>query len=93
MKFMPSYLALAVATAMSGQAFATTNNAELDEVKVYGQKQVKSLQDSSASIGLVTSEQIEDSTIQDMNDVFARIANVSSVNGGNETLFSKHLRS
>lgn len=86
MKFKPSYLALAVA--LSSQAYAENETTELDQVKVYGQKQVKSLQDTTASIGLVTSEDIADSTMQDINDVFSRVANVSSVNGGNESIFS-----
>lgn len=86
MKFKPSYLALAVA--LSSQAHAENETTELDQVKVYGQKQVKSLQDTTASIGLVTSEDIADSTMQDINDVFSRVANVSSVNGGNESIFS-----
>lgn len=86
MTFKPSYLALAVA--ISSQAIADSANTELDQVKVYGQKQVKSLQDTTASVGLVTSEDMEDSTIQDINDVFSRVANVSSVSGGNESVFA-----
>ena len=94
--FMKQKLALAITLALSNMALSQEteldNNAvdktELESVKVYGQKQVKSLQDSHASIGLITSDQIDKSTIQDINDVFSRTANVVSQRGGNESVFA-----
>jgi len=85
---------LAISTVLSCNAFSedvTPENdpqTDLEKVKVYGQKQIQNLQDTSASIGLITDEQIETSTIQDINDVFARTANISSLRGGNESVFA-----
>lgn len=87
MKFKSSHLALAIAAAVTNLAYAEAET-ELDQIQVYGQKQVKNLQDTTASVGLVTADDLEKSTIQDINDVFARVANVSNVNGGNESIFA-----
>ena len=90
MKFSQNKLSLAIAATLSCSAAAqnTNNQTELEAINVYGQKQVTSLQDTHASIGLMTADQIETSTIQDMNDVFARTANITSLRGGNETTFA-----
>lgn len=62
--------------------------AELEQIVVYGEKQDKNLQDVATSVQVIDSTAIEQSTMQDFNDVFARTANVASLREGNETVFS-----
>ncbi len=93
MKFTKHKLAFAITTALSSMVVAQDldpqkDTVQLEGVKIYGQKQIKNLQDTTASVGLMTSDQIEKSTIQDINDVFTRIANLSAVEGGNESIFA-----
>ncbi len=91
MTFTKHKLAFAITLAMSSGVMAgeaQDSEIELESVKIYGQKQVKNLQDSSVSVGLLTIDQIEKSTIQDINDVFGRTANVVSLRGGNESVFA-----
>lgn len=91
MTFTKHRLTFAITLAMSNIILAEeaqNTEIELESVKIYGQKQVTNLQDTTASIGLLTADQIEKSTIQDINDVFGRTANVVSISGGNESLFA-----
>lgn len=64
------------------------NNQQLDTLTVYGDKQEQNLQDLSVSVGVLTGEEIEESNIQNMNEVYSRLANVTQDRGGNEALFS-----
>lgn len=84
--FRQNLLAAAIMVASSATMATTTDT--LEEIYVYGEKQQKSLQNVPASIGLLTEETIDNSTIQEFNDVYARIANVVSLRSGNESLFA-----
>lgn len=89
----PLALTSAIALALSAQAIAEEkpDNELLDqqeEIVIYGEKQDKSLQETPVSVGVITSEDLSNSTIMDFNDVYNRLANVSSLRGGNESLFS-----
>lgn len=81
-------------TAMSVQAQVENNtpNAEgeagIEKIVVYGEKQARSIQDSPVSVAVLTEKLLEESTIQSFNDVYNRMANVSTLRGGNETLFA-----
>lgn len=59
-----------------------------EEVIVYGEKQRKTLQELATSVAVISDEQLKDFTIMDANDVFSRVANVTSERGGNESLFT-----
>jgi outer membrane receptor protein involved in Fe transport len=89
MKFEFSRCLLAAAissTLLSGAVNADT--AKIEEIIVYGEKQNRSLQDSPVSVGIVSADDLANSTVQDFNDIYNRVANVTSLRGGNETLFA-----
>ncbi|MDA7949483.1 MAG: TonB-dependent receptor [Hyphomicrobiaceae bacterium] len=54
----------------------------LPQVVVTGEKEGRTVFDTVSSVGIVTAEDIENSTILDTNDVIRRIANVTSSFGG-----------
>lgn len=67
---------------------AQTERSVLEEVFVYGEKQQKKLSDIASSVQILDSKTLENSAIQDFNDVYAQIANVASLREGNETVFA-----
>jgi len=88
-------LSTAIAAAISPVVHAvdsssTGDNSTLqnEDVIVYGDKQAQSLQDLPMSVGVLTNKQLETSNIQDLNDVYSRLANVTAERGGNESLFT-----
>jgi outer membrane receptor protein involved in Fe transport len=57
----------------------------LDPITIYGARDATSLNDTSASVGIVTAEEIQDSQIRNFRDSFRRMANVMDadwINGG-----------
>ena len=74
-----SGLALAIAMAGGGahaQEAASDAPIQLGEVVIYGAKDANTLNDTSSSIGVATSEQISDSLLRSFRDIFRRLANV-----------------
>ena len=89
----PLALTSTIALALSTQTIAEEKlgNELLDqqeEIVIYGEKQDKSLQETPVSVGVITSEDLSNSTISDFNDIYNRLANVSVTRGGNESLFA-----
>lgn len=66
----------------------TETGQQLDSIIIYGDKQEQNLQELPVSVGVLTGDEISESTIQDLNGVYARLANVSMVRGGNEAQFA-----
>lgn len=54
----------------------------LGDILVVGEKIERTVQETVASVGITTAQEIEDSNITDLNDVFARTANVNERFGG-----------
>lgn len=52
-----------------------------DEIVVTGEKVARSLQETTASVGVVTAARLEEETIQSLSDVFQRTVNVSETYG------------
>lgn len=82
-RFHPTNLKVVTIGALLGAAAAAPATAqtadetvELDEVIVYGQKMRQSLQDTQASVGLITADAIEDKDIQSFRDAFRLLGNV-----------------
>ncbi|MCY4044693.1 MAG: TonB-dependent receptor plug domain-containing protein, partial [Cellvibrionales bacterium] len=92
LKTLSSAIALALyGTTATAESTDTIDKELLDqkeEVVIYGEKQDKSLQETPVSVGVLTNEDLNNSTISDFNDVYNRLANVSITRGGNEGLFS-----
>lgn len=55
---------------------------QLETITVTGEKTDRSLQKTTSSVGVLTTQDIEDSTMIDINDAFDRIVNVSTAFGG-----------
>jgi len=77
--FLRSALSSAIALASLSTLAA---NSEIEQVIVYGEKQERSLQDTAASVAVMTAEDLERLPVFDLQDVFSRTANVSSRNPG-----------
>lgn len=97
MKYKGPRLAMLLALAMQQTSLPVTaeeneinsdGSVSLEGITVYGEKQEKDLQEIPTSVGVVSSYEIESSTIQEFNDVYNRLANVSALRGGNESLFT-----
>ncbi len=75
--------ALSVLWLAGGQAKAQTQvqATDLSEIVVTGEKSERSLQDTQASVAVITARRIEQEQIQTLNEVFGRLANVSEVYG------------
>ena len=85
--FRYNALALACSMAMSGYSIAQADNSvlkenNLEEVVVTGQKIERSLQDTAASIDVVSGEELNDFSINTLDDVYSLTANVASTFGG-----------
>ncbi|MAD47285.1 MAG: hypothetical protein CMH98_20020 [Oceanospirillaceae bacterium] len=74
---------LAVALLLAGMATAA-HSVELEQVTVYGEKQEKSMRDTATSVQVLDAEDMEEQPITDFNDVFARVANVTSLDAGSQ---------
>jgi len=89
-------LAFAICTVLGGisisaqaqVAHVPDTDERIEKIIVYGEKQQRDIQDSPVSVAVLTEALLEESTIQSFNDVYNRMANVSTLRGGNETLFA-----
>lgn len=59
-----------------------------DSIIIYGEKQEKNLHELPVSVGVLTEEQLANDTVQNLNDVYSRMANVTGSRGGNEAQFT-----
>lgn len=76
---------LVLAVCLAGCASnAVSDEPEVEEIIVQGEKIDRSLQDTTSSVGVLTGYQLEEAGIYELNDVFNRMANVSSAQRGNE---------
>lgn len=82
--FIRTALSVAVSLAASCALAEKQTGNQLETVVVYGEKQGKSLQDTAASVAIMTAEQLESLPLFTINDVFSRTANVASQNGGSQ---------
>ena len=71
-----SSLALAIAVACPAHAQETEQPIDLGTVTIYGAKDATTLNDTPASVGIVTAEEIDDSLLRTFRDAFRRLANV-----------------
>ncbi|MGX1309583.1 iron complex outermembrane receptor protein [Amorphus suaedae] len=62
--------------ALAAQGSAATDHVTLDPISVYGARDATTLEDTSASIGIVTAEDIDYGQIQYLPGAFRRLANV-----------------
>ena len=65
----------------AGAAFADDAATSVDEVVVTGEKVNRGLQDTVASVAVVTAQRIEDEAIQNFGDIVNRTVNVSETYG------------
>ncbi len=90
MRFQGQTLAVSIFIGLSAHSLANAPDASsrLEEIKVLGEKQDKTLFEVPTSVSVVTGEEIKESTIQTLSDVYNRLPNIASLGGGNESLFS-----
>lgn len=72
----------AASLALPVTALAQEQNNEVEEIVVLGQKSARDLQDTTASVRVITTEEITQQNINGMYDVLQRTANVSGELGG-----------
>ncbi len=77
--FQRTLLSSILILSASGQAIA--QGQEIEEIVVKGEKVTRSLQKTISSVGVLTSEQIQESSIYDIQEAFDRIANVNGAQG------------
>lgn len=73
---------MAASLPMNGWA-DDSDESEVEMVVVYGEKQEKSVQDTVTSVAVMNAEALERAPIFNIRDIFARTANVNSMNEGN----------
>ncbi len=74
---------------LSASVCAEVERQEMESIVVYGEKQERSVQDTAASVAVMNAESLERAPIFTVRDIFARTANVNSMNeGGNRTDFA-----
>lgn len=61
---------------------AKKESVHLDRITVVGEKTPRSLQETVSSVSVITAENIEDSLLFDLNNVYNRVVNVSQAFGG-----------
>ena len=85
MAIRSSKLACAVAFAISGVTFSNIVHADdiskIEKIMVKGQKIDRTLQDTPASVAVITSQTIERENLNDFYDVLARTPNASGTDG------------
>jgi len=74
-RFVPALSA--IATSLLTISNVSHANEQIEEVVVRGEKVERSVQDTVSSVGVVTSVQLEEAAIYDIQDVFTRLANVN----------------
>jgi len=85
-KLLPSVLTIAVATASTASAQEEVKSLSLEEVTVTGQKITRSLQDTTDSVVVVNSTQIEERDITEFAEFIVQTANAHSDGAGDLSL-------
>ncbi|MEM7430516.1 MAG: TonB-dependent receptor [Pseudomonadota bacterium] len=83
MKLSIRLLASTIILAVTPVAYSqdTNDDEKLDEVIVTGQKIARSLQDTPASVSVMTAAEIEEHNLIDLKDVYDKTANITTTDG------------
>ena len=76
----PFRLSIVAASLIAMSSPSLTHAQAIEEITVTGEKIERSIQDTASSVAVFTASQIEESAIYDLQEVFDRLANVSSAN-------------